>query len=479
MSNLRATVKSVLSQAGITPHTRSVIGVSGGADSLALLHLLANFVDRDCLCVGHLNHGLRSEAGEDADFVRRFSAARGLLFHTRTVDAASLAGNQSWSIEEAARSARYQFLADTAEVFQTIAVIVAHNADDQAETVLHHLLRGSGLRGLQGMRPVSPLPGRPALKLVRPLLTVPRAQIEAYCQENDLQPVQDKTNTDTVFLRNRIRHELLPNLATYNPQIKEHLVQLAGIVAADEALLAEQSDMTWQHIVSAKEVEWLRLDRAQWRALSLSMRRRTLRRALVELRPSLTDISFRTIDLAHQVAMDMETGAEATLPGNISLRLEYDHILIASSTEPQPINQPQISLGLPLTLPIPGTVALEGDWRLTAVESDLNLSTVRENRDSLTAFLDIGETDALQVRTRLPGERMQPLGMDGRSASVQDIMVNRKLPAHLRDQWPLVADAKHLLWLVGLHVDERAKVTEQTQRIIHISCNQAGGKQGS
>jgi tRNA(Ile)-lysidine synthetase-like protein len=177
--------------------------------------------------------------------------------------------------------------------------------------------------------------------------------------------------------------------------------------------------------------------------------------------------------------MDMETGAEATLPGNISLRLEYDHILIASSTEPQPINQPQISLGLPLTLPIPGTVALEGDWRLTAVESDLNLSTVRENRDSLTAFLDIGETDALQVRTRLPGERMQPLGMDGRSASVQDIMVNRKLPAHLRDQWPLVADAKHLLWLVGLHVDERAKVTEQTQRIIHISCNQAGGKQES
>jgi tRNA(Ile)-lysidine synthase len=194
-----------------------------------------------------------------------------------------------------------------------------------------------------------------------------------------------------------------------------------------------------------------------------------LRRALAELRPSLTDVSFRTIDLAHHVALEKETGAEAALPGQIILRLEYEHLLLAVNLEYMQDSQPQLPQGESQRLPIPGTVALEGGWLLTAVVADINLAAVRRNRDPWVAYLDVGQTTVLQVRSRIPGEYMQPLGMDGRSASVQDIMVNRKLPAALRAKWPLVATKEHALWLVGHIVDERAKVADNTRRIIRVS----------
>jgi tRNA(Ile)-lysidine synthase len=195
---------------------------------------------------------------------------------------------------------------------------------------------------------------------------------------------------------------------------------------------------------------------------------------MAELRPSVTDIPYRTIDLAHHVGMDKETGAEATLPGGIKLRLDYEHLLIATDLEQIPVSQPQLPRGKPQTLLIPGSVTLDGDWLLTAAESDINPAAVRENPDPWLAYLDIGQEAALQVRPRIPGEHIQSLGMGGRSASVQDVMVNRKVPAGLRDCWPIVATDDHPLWLVGLHIDERAKVTEHTWRIIKLSCYQVG-----
>ena len=468
--NLPGAVKSLLQQAKITPAHTIVIGVSGGPDSLALLHILAGMMAPDCLVVAHLNHGLRPEAAAEAAFVGQEAAAHGLRFHDRKVDVAGLAREQGWSIEEAGRIARYRFLGDVVEESLAEALLVAHNADDQAETVLHNILRGSGLRGLQGMRPLSSLPGRDDIRLIRPLLAISRRQIEAYCHEHELQPMLDSTNKDPAYLRNRLRHELLPLLADYNPRVREHLRSLAAIVAADEAYLEAQTAAAWPLVLSAKGAGWLRLDRQKWRALPLSLRRRTLRRALLELRPSLSDISYRTIDLAHDVGMHKQTGAEATLPAAISLRLEYENLLLTAGAAQLQANVPQLAGTQPQTLPLPGTISLAGRWRLSAVPAEVNLSDLRHNPDPWVAYLDVGLRTDLQVRARLPGESMQPLGMGGRSATVQDIMVNRKLPAQFRDNWPVVATAEHALWLVGLHIDERAKVAEHTRRIVRLHC---------
>lgn len=468
---LEKAVKSILIQSGIGPESKVLIGVSGGPDSLALLHIMRDFMARGCLWVAHVNHGLRPEADDEAAFVARTADGWGLEFRSEKVDVARLAQSQGWSVEEAGRNARYQFMANVAGEFQAEAVVVAHNADDQAETVLLHLLRGSGLTGLRGMRPESSLPGAPSIKLVRPFLTTTREEIEAYCLSHELQPILDSSNSDPAYLRNRLRNELLPLLDDFNPQVKQHLRQLAELVAADEAYLDQQSEQAWQDIVRKQGVDWLRLDRDKWRSLPLSMRRRTLRRALAELRPSLSDISFRTIDLAGQIGMEKETGAEATLPGGVSLRLEYEQILLAIDLEQVELDMPQLAPGKSLTLPIPGSVVLDGDWQLTAKVSDVELAEVRNNRDPWLAYFDIGQEPLLTVRSRTPGELFQPLGMKGRSAAVQDVMVNRKLPAGQRDRWPIVAAEEHLLWLVGLQMDERGKVSELSRRIVQVWCH--------
>jgi tRNA(Ile)-lysidine synthase len=200
------------------------------------------------------------------------------------------------------------------------------------------------------------------------------------------------------------------------------------------------------------------------------MRRRVLRKAVAVLRPSLTDVSFLTIDLAEQVGMEKETGAEATLPQEIKLRLEYADLFLTAAAEKIQTNRPQLPDDQPRILPVPGTVALAGKWRLSAVETTVDLAEVLHNPDPWVAYLDIGLRKELEVRPRMPGESMQPLGMGGRSATLQDIMVNRKLPAAWRDKWPVVATAEYALWLVGLHMDQRAKVSRHTRRIVRLHC---------
>ena len=195
-----------------------VVGVSGGPDSLALLHMLCDLYAPAQLIVAHLDHGLRPESVEEAAFVKATTVAWGCRFHPKQVDVTKLAAENGWSIEEAGRNARYAFFAELAVQKRATAVLVAHHADDQAETVLMNLLRGAGLAGLSGMRTISPLPGRPDLLLVRPLLKVSRREIEAYCETHDLRPISDESNTNPDFLRNRVRLELIPLLADLKPR---------------------------------------------------------------------------------------------------------------------------------------------------------------------------------------------------------------------------------------------------------------------
>ncbi len=250
----------------LPPSVPLLIGVSGGPDSLALLHVLKSIFSADQLVVAHLHHGWREEAGADAQFVTDTAVTWHIPCHIEKIDVAALAHAASLSLEEAGRKARYDFFARLAEETGAKVVAVGHHADDQAETVLMHLLRGSGLAGLRGMRPVSPLPGMPELKLIRPFLAASRAEIEQYCRENHLQPISDSTNQDTTFFRNRLRHELLPLLRTYNPQIDSHLQQMAAIIEADYDLLDTIMQKNgWRFCVTLARIGWHLTGRGGWR----------------------------------------------------------------------------------------------------------------------------------------------------------------------------------------------------------------------
>jgi tRNA(Ile)-lysidine synthase len=472
-----------------------VVGVSGGADSLCLLHALCQ-LSRDyrwSLHVAHLNHGLRgSEADADANFVRSIASDWGLACTIEQADVPAWAQEQRLAFEEAARRIRYAFLARVAVNCGARSIAVGHNADDQTETVLMHWIRGSGLAGLRGMLPRTPLSdyrllGLPQdfaadLSLVRPLLDVPRAEIEAYCQAHHLQPRFDHSNLDTTYFRNWLRHEVLPLLASHNPNISEVIRRSSRVVADDYALLHSLLDQAWTEIVVEESLPIRGEAGARivfsldaWRALPTSLQRSTLREAIHQMRRSLRNINFIHVEDALRIARDGETGDQATLPQWLMLTLGYDKLIIHNSEQGWDLapDRPALEPGrAPLPIRLPGTTPLpNSDWQLVARVIDVTSlpNNWQDNPNPWRAFLDvdcIGEN--LWLRTRRPGDRFQPLGMAGRSAKLGDFLTNQRVPKAGRGSLPLLEGPSGIMWVCGLRIDERARIKADTERVADL-----------
>ena len=458
-----------------------VVGVSGGPDSLALLHLLVRggLVEPSRLVVAHLDHGLRPQAGAEALFVQETAQAWGVRCVVRQVNVPELAQTEGWTLEEAARRARYQFLGEVAQEVNAAAILLAHHADDQVETVLMHLLRGSGLAGLRGILPIAPFPftiddlrftidDSPFPPLLRPFLTTTRPEIEAYCQEHNLTPMQDESNQDTRFLRNRIRHELLPLLETYNPQIRGRILDLAELVKADEAFLRSlQEELRPQ--LGEEQDGFVEINRARWLALPLSMRRRTLRQVLEPLLDGEKELPFAVLERARQLMETGTVGQQMDLPGQVRLVLGYEVVSFAAATALIPFSFPQLPDDQPIPLPVPGEVVLPNGWviRAESVQA-VNLDEIRRNPDPWQAFVAVNEGEQLWLRPRRPGERIQPLGLQGHSQTLKKVMNERQIPAPARGRWPILATDQHLLWLVGHVLDNRAQIREVYQIVLRV-----------
>lgn len=447
-----------------------VVGVSGGPDSLALLHALRNYIPADQLIVAHLDHGLRPSSAAEAQQVE--GMAEGLRFYAERVDVAALAKEQGQSLEEAGRIARYDLLARVATKEGASHVAVGHNADDQVETILMHVLRGSGLAGLRGMKMASPMPGHPGVWLLRPFLGVSRQEIETHCAINELAPILDESNADPSFLRNRLRTELLPLLEAYNPQIRQRLVEMGRIISAEEDLLNSQTLTVWERLLVEQEEDFTVLQRDQWQSLPLALRRRILRHAVVGVHPTTGDVSFRALESARKIAEEGQTGASVNLPDGVSLLVNYEHLIIQRDAANLAEGYPQLTGLEPRPLPVPGVTPLAAGWRLTAEwlsREDVALAEIRQNQDEWRAYAAIGAADALIIRPRLAGERMRPLGLGG-ERKVKEIMIDRKIPGFLRERWPVVATPDHAIWIAGHVLDERARVTEAAERIVRLQC---------
>lgn len=466
---LQEKVNALLGSIG-RAETTLVVGVSGGPDSLALLHLLKGLLGPHSLMAVHLNHGWRDTAVTDAEFVRQTAVSWGIPCRIATENVPELARQEGWSLEEAGRIARYRLFADTAREIGAAAVAVGHNADDQVETILMHILRGAGLRGLAGMQAAAPLPGAPDLQLVRPFLTTTRAEIEKYCRENGLEPVRDASNQDTTFFRNRVRHNLLPLLADYNPQIRERLRQMAESAAADDVYLQQQTAAAWADLVMAQGENWVTLNRERWTAVANSLKFRLLRMAVSGLRPSV-EINFSSIQKAFDLAERGHSGDQADLPGGVIMIIDPAQLHFKLAEAALPVHLPQMTDVHPVPLPVPGVVRLANGWLIAAeLAATPSLAAIRQNQDPWLAFVGLAEDAALQIRPRQPGERMQPLGLHGRSAKLKEVMIDRKIPARLRPSWPIVAQGARPLWLVGHILDERARVTDAAQLVVKIRC---------
>lgn len=479
-----------------TPHTRErvkqtlqaykmlapgdilLIAVSGGPDSLCLLHILHTLSNEFGveLQIAHLEHGIRGVASEiDATFVADVAHEWSLPCTVERRDVPAYAANQSVAIEQAAREVRYAFLAEVAQAIGAKRVAVAHQADDQIETILMNLLRGCGPRGLRGMRPISQWPFPQAgeltqdLQLIRPLLFTTRSEVEAYCEAHNLMPRFDHTNLDIAYLRNRIRHRLIPALEEYNPAIHDVLQRLGTIVADDYDYLQQQVEANWGE-VATESGDTVAFSLAVWQSLHLSLQRGLLREAIRRLLGTLQDIEATHIELSLDLIRNGTAGSLAHLPGGLQLYKSYEQFILGE-TIPIP-NVPQLNVDH-VQLEVPGTTRLSGStWVAEAKILPLVAVTADEIERSgpWVAYMDYAKVESgLILRQRQPAERFQPLGMGGQSKLVSDFMIDAKIPVEVRDVLPVVVSAQHIVWIPGWRLGERVKITDSTQRILRLA----------
>jgi len=486
----------------LAPGDGVVVGVSGGPDSLCLLHVLLRLRDEFDLRlhVAHLHHGARGDdADADAEFVRSLAAQWQLPVTVERVDVPALARQHGLAFEEAARRVRYAFLWRVARKTGCRKIAVGHNADDQAETVLMHFLRGAGPAGLRGMLPATPIhdyrllepfleerrgnaaPDRhaapPSCTIIRPLLETPRAEIEAYCAAQGLAPRFDRSNLDTTYFRNRLRHELLPLLEAASPNLRARLCHTAAVVAADYEVLAHLRDQAWAKVVLEERETAVVLDRAAWRDLPTALQRAILRKAAYRLRRSLRDVSFVHVEHARRVARTGDTGAQATLPMGLALVVGYDALVVgdAGSAVPPP-DEPLLWSPDPLPVQVPGTTLLpRSNWALQATFLDVwDAGQVTSNTDPWTAYFDAARlAQPIVLRPRSPGDRFCPLGMQHHIVKLSAFLINRKVPRAWRDRVPLLVAGGEIVWLCGHRQAEAGAVGPATRRVLQMRFERA------
>lgn len=455
----------------VDPAAPLVVGVSGGPDSLSLIYVLKQLGFLSI--VAHLNHGLRPEAEEDAIFVRETAEDLGFPFFGEYKDTKAYAERMGLAIEEAARQLRYQFLFDIAEKEGAQAVVVGHTADDQVETVLMHLLRGAGLSGLRGMQARVVIPGwHEHFPLVRPLLGIWREEVMAYCHQKGLHPRFDRSNLDTTFFRNRLRFELIPELESYNPRIRDLIWQMANTLNADYEIVETVLDEAWKECIDEIGKRYVVLQKGVFCQQVIGVRRGVIRRAIGVLRPGLRDIDFGAIERALAFIEHPPVNRQSDLIAGLRIQVEGDIFWIADwGVEVVSQAWPQIG-SLEVKLKVPGKVVLEHDWCLGAEIHPVEEKLVQQafvNPDPYVGWFDADMfTSECLVRARRGGERFHPLGMEEGTIKLADFFINLKIPQPARNGWPLIWVGDQIAWVPGYRVGHPFRITTDTTQVVKL-----------
>lgn len=482
--------------AGDTPHP-VIVGVSGGADSVCLLHLLADLAQpwHLALHVAHLDHNVRPDSAEDAVFVRALADGLGLPFHTRRL-ASKQIDEADNNLEAGLRQLRYAFFADVAgslagrsdcRSVPQPTIAVAHNADDQAETILMHVLRGSGLTGLAGMRPVSRLPnptGPEPLRLVRPLLDVPRTQILQYLDDHEISWREDPSNREMRFARNWLRHQILPELRKLYPSLTQTLARLGSVMAEERDRADRINAEAFQRLrqpgepaATADPPVRVVLNRDDFRGLDVATQRGVLRLAADALGLLSEDMHYERTENLRLFLAGNDTPSALPLAGQIVWSADdtrfslHQKAALAFPPDSPFLDDDWRSRHNSVNLPLDGEVAV-ANWRLTCravAISDLPADWRKVN-DPWQAWCDAGQVAGLLLTTPQRGQRLAPLGLAGHHKNVGDLFTDNKVPVELRAGWPVLVDGHsgEIVWLCGLRLAHCARVRPETQRVLHL-----------
>jgi tRNA(Ile)-lysidine synthase len=456
----------------LQPRDGVVVGVSGGIDSTALLHVLWRLREEWhlSLYIAHLNHGIRGEeAAKDARLVEAMGEKLGIPVFVESLDIPTQARDTGLTEEEAGRIARYQLYESLANQVEAQRIAVGHHGDDQAETVLMNLIRGAGLKGLTGIPPVR---GR----IIRPLIELEKWRLEAYCRSYDLPWREDATNLSTAYRRNYIRLELIPRMKQLNPAIIQNLMRTSAILAEDWKLLEKLSMEAYEQALSEAMPAQITLHLPVLLTLPVALRKRVIDHAYSQVSQREQGLPGVSLEHVEKCLLGETSTRRWTLPGNIDVILRDQVLILASGVR---IKREK---GLSPRILALGSSSIIEEWNML-IHTEV-LATVPawwKGKDPLQprdaweklgvwwADMDLEAVEVpLSVRSRRPGDRFQPLGMTG-TKKLQDLFIDEKIPRRLRDQIPCIVDAEGILAIVGLHQAERSRISEKTQQVLRVT----------
>ncbi|RKY39348.1 MAG: tRNA lysidine(34) synthetase TilS [Candidatus Omnitrophota bacterium] len=446
-----------------------IVSVSGGADSVALLLVLHSLKEELelTLWVAHFNHQIRGEeAEEDRRFVLNLARDLNLPFAEGEGDVCAYAEKKRMCLEEAGRILRYEFFLQMAKEKGAGKIALGHNRDDQIETVLMHLMRGAGAQGLGGMFPKRVIDRE--VEVIRPLIENSREEILGFLKRKGMGYREDRSNRDTLFLRNRVRYRLLPYLRRYNPQIDQVLFNLSETLREENDYLQKVSEDLFSQI-AYREKEKVFLDLSKFYSLHLALQRRLFRLAVERVKGDLRGVEYQHWQSLSNLINKERKRFSLSLPG-VCIRREGEMLVFSREKEEK-------GSFFSFLIDAPGRRIIPEIQKEIIVSLFPREKGFAYKGDKYTQFFDANEiTFPLEVRSRLPADRINPLGMKG-SKKLKEVFIEAKVPQREKDKIPLILCNGKVIWVCGLKRAEQGKIKPQTKRILKIELRSRDGKE--
>jgi tRNA(Ile)-lysidine synthase len=443
-----------------------IVAVSAGPDSICLLDLLNGFSGElgISLIVAHFDHGLRGDEDEfETELSRDMAQSMGLPFET---EKASHLYKDIPSLEDRARTARYSFLENVRIKYKAQKIAMGHNLNDQAETVLMRLLRGTGTSGLAGIPPVRD--GR----IIRPLIDVTRDEVMDYIKANDLPYAVDSSNDSRKHLRNRIRHELVPVMLQYQPRLLERLGTFSNVMRSDDAFL-ESMALDWidKESIKAGNKE-ISVAVSPLRNLPSALKTRVIRNLIKQIDGSFYPVEYDHVESVLKLLDNNQPQCYVDLPNGIVVKKTYQTLYFISKASPHPNPFPQGKREFSLSIEGPGTYHLNVTGQILILEYINASANLTIERDLSIAYLDADKLNyPLTARNFQPGDRFVPMGMKGHK-KVKNFFIDLKIPSEERALTPVLTSGSEIVWLCGFRIDDRFKVAPETKRILKVTMSQ-------
>ena len=460
------------------PGDRVGVATSGGPDSVALLHVMARIAEdlNLTLIIIYLNHGLRGEESDSEDeFVRRLGESMKILVESRKISIPSIREKEKGSLEDVCRKERYKFFEEVVKNYHLNKIALGHNLNDQAETVVIKFLRGSGLEGLRGILPV-----RDGI-YVRPLLEVSREEILFFLREERAEYITDSSNMDNRYLRNRIRNELIPELKEfYNPRLVENVGRMSNILRLENDFIEKCVDEILSDWSINSYEEEVKIDIPNLKSLHPALQFRVIKTILDDISSSKKGIGYIHVKSVIDLIEGGRPNGLLDLPADVAIRREYDNLVILKNER---FDRKVLS---PLTMNNGKNKGRKGDKRKVSdyyYHIEIPCSVNIEETGMKIAFdlMDAGPLDysswstvfidysvisfPLGIRNIRPGDRIQPFGLKG-TKKVKSFFIDEKIPGKERGRIPLLVDQESVLWIPGVKLSDRARVTNRTEKVL-------------